>query len=49
MKAVQRLLRQLGHQVTERIWRLGFASRFLLMTVLDTALGGQLTVFELGN
>jgi len=28
------LLRRIGHQVTRRLWRLGFACRFLLMTVL---------------
>jgi phospholipid/cholesterol/gamma-HCH transport system permease protein len=31
---VKELIRRLGHWVTERIWRLGFASRFLLMTLL---------------
>ncbi|MDP1605193.1 MAG: lipid asymmetry maintenance ABC transporter permease subunit MlaE [Rhodocyclaceae bacterium] len=31
---VQQILRQMGHQVTDRLWRLGFACRFLLMTVL---------------
>jgi phospholipid/cholesterol/gamma-HCH transport system permease protein len=30
------LLRQLGHRVTSRLWRLGFASRFLLMTLLHS-------------
>ncbi|MBS3936468.1 MAG: lipid asymmetry maintenance ABC transporter permease subunit MlaE [Sulfuritalea sp.] len=28
------LLRRIGHQVPRRLWRLGFACRFLLMTVL---------------
>jgi phospholipid/cholesterol/gamma-HCH transport system permease protein len=28
------MLRQLGSRVTDRLWRLGFASRFLLMTLL---------------
>jgi len=31
---VQQILRRMGHQVTDRLWRLGFACRFLLMTVL---------------
>lgn len=34
MNRAQQILRKMGHQVTERLWRLGFACRFLLMTVL---------------
>ncbi|MDP1654370.1 MAG: lipid asymmetry maintenance ABC transporter permease subunit MlaE [Rhodocyclaceae bacterium] len=46
----QDLLRQIGHRVTERLWRLGFAARFLLMTVLysGTAMKRfQLTIREI--
>ena len=32
----QRFLQSLGHRVTSRIWRLGFASRFLLATLLHS-------------
>ncbi|MCX8085501.1 MAG: lipid asymmetry maintenance ABC transporter permease subunit MlaE [Rhodocyclaceae bacterium] len=49
MKATD-YLRRLGHFVTDRLWRLGFASRFLLMTVLysGTALKRfQLTIREI--
>jgi len=44
------LLRQLGRQVTDRIWRLGFASRFLLMTLLHSGTSLrrlQLTIREI--
>jgi phospholipid/cholesterol/gamma-HCH transport system permease protein len=34
MNRMQQILRQIGHQATDRLWRLGFASRFLLMIVL---------------
>src|SRR5512137_972248 len=43
------LLRDLGRSVTDRVWRLGFASRFMLMTLLysGTALKRfQLTIRE---
>lgn len=46
---LSKVLRRLGHWVTERIWRLGFAARFLLMTVMysGTALQRfQLTIRE---
>lgn len=32
------LLRQLGHRVTSRLWRLGFASRFLLTILLQSGM-----------
>ncbi len=44
-----KILRALGHWVTDRIWRLGFAARFLLMTLVysGTALRRlQLTIRE---
>ncbi len=36
VNAVRRFLEGLGHRVTSRIWRLGFASRFLFATLMHS-------------
>ncbi|RLJ63740.1 phospholipid/cholesterol/gamma-HCH transport system permease protein [Sulfurisoma sediminicola] len=36
VNALRRILEALGHRVTKRIWRLGFAARFLFATLLHS-------------
>jgi phospholipid/cholesterol/gamma-HCH transport system permease protein len=36
VSALRRILEALGHRVTKRIWRLGFAARFLFATLLHS-------------